>query len=152
MKNYLFDTSVIIAGSLKDHPHHTTAFPWVLAVQKKNKIKGYVSAHTIAELYSTFTKIPIQPSLNPKFVASFIKDEILQNYTCIDLSVKDYRTATAMCAELSLKGGTVYDALHYQASLKKNLDGIVTFNEKHSSALNVDRSIKVMNPLSIQPS
>ena len=129
MKRLLFDTSVIVAGTIKNHPHHSLAFPWIKNVQQ-NKITGFVSTHALAETYSVLTKLPISPALNPQFVNDFINNEILKNFACIDLSSKDYRTALALMARQNLKGGIIYDGLHYMACLKKNLDGLVTFNER----------------------
>lgn len=44
-----FDTSVIVAASVADHPHHTRAWP-VLQRVAMGKDQGFVGAHSIAKI------------------------------------------------------------------------------------------------------
>ena len=147
MKSYLYDTSVIIAGILKNHSHHRFAYPWLYASQKK-KGSAFVSSHTLAELYSVLTRLPIQPALSPEFVSTFLHKEILDNFSVIDLSTKDYRWAVKRVSQKKLRGGIIYDALHVQACLKKQLHGIVSLNDKDFLRLiETKERIEVINPL-----
>lgn len=147
MKSYLYDTSLIIAGVLKNHSHHKFAYPWLKASQEK-KVEASVSSHTLAELYSVLTRLPIQPALPPEFVSTFLHKEVLRDFSVIDLSAKDYREAIKRVAIKSLRGGIIYDALHVQACLKKNLSGIVSFNDKDFlRLLEQDDRIEVINPI-----
>ncbi len=150
MKKYLFDTSVIVAGSLADHAHYAKALPW-MAAAKQGKVQASISTHALAEIYATLTRIPMRPPLTAEVVHRFIQDEILPNFDVIDLTTKDYRQAMQRAATLSLKGGILYDCLHWQAAKKKALHGIVTFNETDFKRIVDDASPIVINPLQISP-
>lgn len=150
MKKYLYDTSLIVAGSLSEHSHYAKALPW-MAAAKQGKIQAFLSTHALAEIYATLTRIPIRPPLTAEGIHHFIQDEILSTFEVIDLSVKDYRQAMLRAATLSLKGGILYDCLHWQAAKKKALHGIVTFNETDFKRIIDDASPIVINPLQILP-
>ncbi len=62
----LFDTSVLVAAFIANHPEHTDSLPWLQRVQAE-KIAGFISAHTIAELYAVLTRLPRQPRISPCF-------------------------------------------------------------------------------------
>ncbi|WP_242541553.1 type II toxin-antitoxin system VapC family toxin [Phormidium pseudopriestleyi] len=69
----LFDTSVIVAASLSQHPQHTLCFP-KLELAKQGQIQGYLSTHSLAETYSVLTRLPIQPRLTPSDAERVIRD------------------------------------------------------------------------------
>lgn len=145
MKSYLFDTSVIVAGFIQSHPYHLVAQPWIAAV-KNSKINASLSTHGLAEIYSVFTKLPLQPGLSADFVAQLIETEIETLFSIIDLSTADYRRAIERCRKHRLKGGVVYDALHLQACLKKKLHAVVTLNAADFELLAGDE-ILIVNPM-----
>ena len=58
----LFDTSVLVAAFEVSHPRHTACLPWLQQVQEE-KIDGYLSTHTFAELYSVLTRLPVRPPI-----------------------------------------------------------------------------------------
>jgi predicted nucleic acid-binding protein len=70
----LFDTNVIVAGTVEDHPDHHICVPWLRKAQKI-EITGYLSTHSIAELYAVMTRLPLSKPLHPQWV----KDAILYN-------------------------------------------------------------------------
>ncbi|MCP5464013.1 MAG: PIN domain-containing protein [Deltaproteobacteria bacterium] len=129
MKNYLFDTSVIVAASIAAHPHHNVARPWLAKVLSQ-KITGHLASHALAEIYAVLTRLPLTPALAPDFVKEFLFSEIISAFTIVDLSTKDYRDCVKIAAKLNLKGGAFYDLLHWQACLKKNINHLLTFNLK----------------------
>lgn len=51
----LFDTSMLIAALLKPHEGHGLAHPWLDQVLAGADV-GVISAHSLAELYSTLTR------------------------------------------------------------------------------------------------
>ena len=61
MVKVLFDTSILIASVLPEHPYHALALEWVQQVQR-HEIEGVLSTHTIAELYSV---LKTQPTASP---------------------------------------------------------------------------------------
>src|SRR6185312_7371441 len=61
MKEF-FDTSVLVAACLGDHPHHeASAKAFVKAAKKRSSC----AAHSLAELYSTLTSLPLKPMISP---------------------------------------------------------------------------------------
>lgn len=145
MKTYLFDTSAIVAGFIQSHPQHVAVHPWIVAI-KNSKINAALSTHGLAEIYSVFTKLPLQPGLSSDFVAQFIENEIETLFSVIDLSTADYRRAIERCRKQRLKGGVIYDALHVQACLKKKLHAVVTLNISDFEVL-AGTDVKVVNPV-----
>ena len=61
----LFDTSVLVAAMLEEHPHHSKCFAWLQRVRSE-EIEGFISTHSIAELYSVLTRFPRYPRINPE--------------------------------------------------------------------------------------
>lgn len=53
----LYDTSVLIAALLVEHANHALAFPQ-LELARRGEVKGYISTHSLAELYSVMTRLP----------------------------------------------------------------------------------------------
>lgn len=129
----LFDTSVIIAATLPQHPSHTACFAQLQAAQT-NQIYGYLSAHSLAELYSVLTRMPSQPKVLP-INAENIINRHLQYLASVSLDTADYQAAIAQMTALQLPGGGVFDALIAQAALKISANRILTLNSKHFTRL-----------------
>ena len=55
-----FDTSVLIASFVEDHPNFEKSFYWLEKVIT-GKEQGLISSHTLAELYSVLTALPVKP-------------------------------------------------------------------------------------------
>ena len=60
----LFDTSVLVAAVLRQHPAHPEAAAWLQAVKSEER-SGVVAAHSIVELYSVLTRLPLHPRIEP---------------------------------------------------------------------------------------
>jgi predicted nucleic acid-binding protein len=129
----LFDTSVIVAASLSQHPSHTPCFAQ-LQQAKARQYQGYLSTHSLAEIYSVLTRMPSQPKLSPQNVQSLI-DRNLQFLTPITLETADYQAAIAQMTALNLPGGGIYDALIARAAAKVTADRLMTLNPKHFTRL-----------------
>ncbi|MEM8940232.1 MAG: PIN domain-containing protein [Bacteroidota bacterium] len=56
VKHVLLDTSSLVAAFLEDHPLHIASQPWFQATLN-DELKGYVSTHTLAELYAVLTQM-----------------------------------------------------------------------------------------------
>ena len=77
-----FDTSVLIASAASVH-HHFVQASAAMARVIAGKDKGFVSQHSIAEVYSTLTRIPVVPRIHPLEAARIIRNNILQNFETI---------------------------------------------------------------------
>jgi predicted nucleic acid-binding protein len=60
----LFDTSILVAAVVADHPKYPESCPWLQRVKAK-EIVGFVSTHTLAELSAVLTRLPLPQSISP---------------------------------------------------------------------------------------
>jgi predicted nucleic acid-binding protein len=140
----LFDTSVIVAASLPQHPSHFPCFSQLQAV-KTSQVDGYFSTHSLAELYSVLTRMPSKPRMSPKSVELLING-LLQYLEAVPLDRSDYQAAIAQMSALNLPGGGIFDALIAQAALKASADRLLTLNPKHFTRLDEAISLLVFVP------
>lgn len=131
----LFDTSVLVAGSLVQHPNHAPCFMQLQTAQSR-QVQGYLSTHSLAETYSVLTRLPIQPRLSPSHAESIILD-LLKYLEPVSLDPSDYRVAIAQIATLNIQGGGIFDALIAQAAIKIKVDKILTLNPSHFTRLGI---------------
>lgn len=134
--NVLFDTSVVVAASLPQHPNHNSCFVQIQAA-KAAQIKGYLSAHSLAELYSVLTRMPSQPRISP-YDAKRLIESHLQYLETVVLDQADYQAAIAQMTALNLPGGGIFDELIAQAALKVSAERLLTLNPKHFTRLNAE--------------
>ncbi|MEO7650862.1 MAG: PIN domain-containing protein [Bryobacteraceae bacterium] len=105
-----FDTSVLVAALVEDHPHNAPAASLLLSAKGK-KIQACVSAHTLAELYAVLTRAPFTPSIYPAEVRHMIEQTVLPLVDVVALSGSEYRQVIAECVGSGWTGGTIYDAI-----------------------------------------
>jgi predicted nucleic acid-binding protein len=129
----LFDTSVIIAALLPKHSSHAPCFAQLQAAEL-NQIQGYLSTHSLAEVYSVMTRMPSQPRISPQ-EAQLLLERCLQYLEAVPLEIADYRAAIAQMITLNLPGGGIFDALIAQAALKISADQLLTLNPNHFTRL-----------------
>ncbi|MGB3545845.1 MAG: PIN domain-containing protein [Saprospiraceae bacterium] len=129
----LFDTSVVVAASLPQHPSYAPCFAQLQAA-KVGQVQGYLSTHSLAEIYSVLTRMPSKPRLSPQDVSLLIGHQ-LQYLEAVSLEPANYRAAIAQMSDLNLPGGGIFDALIAQAALKAGVDRLLTLNSKHFTRL-----------------
>ncbi len=136
MKVY-FDTNVLIAAVLENHPHH---FPAAAMLRKAHsgEIQGCVVAHGLAELYAVLTRIPLAPRVHPSEAWQILADDILPHFTVLSLSTRQYAETIRRCADAGWTGGRVYDVLHLAAAREAGCDQICTLNLRHFRELAPD--------------
>jgi predicted nucleic acid-binding protein len=146
MKKYLFDTSTLVAALIESHPKHTFALPWLQRV--KNGIdKGIVSAHSLAELYSILTTIPVKPRrISAQEAQQLIQQNISNVFEIITLSEQDYTNVIKHLSKSNIIGGVIYDALILQAGIKANVDYVMTLNETDFKRVYPDLADKIISP------
>lgn len=125
-----FDTSVIVAGLIEAHPAYEKSNQWLGKIVSK-KEKGFISVHTLAELYSSLTTIPVIPKLRPDQVNYLLEESILYNFEIYEFTKEDYMTVLKESALYAIKGGMIYDALHIHAARKVKAKTLLTLNLKH---------------------
>jgi predicted nucleic acid-binding protein len=150
VQKILLDTSVVLAALIKNHIHFKAAFAWIHAIQQ-NKYAGYVSSHTLAELYSNLSQVYYEPVVPPDMAVDIIEKSVMETLKPVDLSIKDYRLALRRVGKLGLRGGVVYDSIHLQAAIKQDISLLLTINEKDFKRLVGSSEIKIINPLIEKP-
>ena len=129
-----FDTNVLIAASVRDHAHHSQALPALQRVISKRD-QGFISTHSIAELYATFTRLVVSPRIHPVDAARIIADNVLPHFDTIRVDKNDYLTALALVRDGGWIGARIYDALLLCCAAKADVDRIYTFDLSHFRAL-----------------
>ena len=144
MMKVLFDTNVLVAATIEAHPNHAITLPWIQKVRNKS-IQGYISTHSIAELYAVMTRLPLAQPLNSQQVHDVIVNN-LESFHPVDLESSDYLEIIRNVAKLNITGGGIYDAIIAQSALKANVDILLTMNSKHFTRLGEHISRLVTDP------
>jgi predicted nucleic acid-binding protein len=140
---YLFDTSVLVAAMMSGHSSYNVCLPLLQKAQAR-QIVGFISTHTLAELYSVLTRIP-QTKITPDLAQELIRDN-LQTFELVSLGAEDYTAAIDLMVKNRIPGGGIFDALIAQAALKADVDVILTLNAKHFIRLGTAIAQKVQEP------
>lgn len=141
----LLDTSVLVAALVEKHPNHTLAFPW-LQKAKAKAFTGFVAAHSVAELYSILTTLPIRPRISPATAAQMIKRDVIDQLQVVSLSKEDYAAVIEHLATENIVGGSTYDALLLRAAVSANVDQVVTFNADDFRRVYPELADKIVSP------
>ena len=132
--NWYFDTWVVVAAAVTRHPRNVPALA-VLEELVGRKHRGYISAHSMTEVYSVLTRTPFKPPLYPAEAWQIIEEMILPHMELVTLTPKEYREVVRHCAVNGWVGGKVHDAVHLRCAQKAGCDRVYTFNVKDFRAL-----------------
>jgi len=119
-----FDTSVIVAAVVEDHPHHARASWWL---RKRRKVEGVASWHAYAESWAVLTALPIEPRVTGE-VAAAVLERLGRTVRFVSAGRAAYPNAVGRCAARALRSGAVYDALHLVTAEREAADLFLTFN------------------------
>lgn len=144
MKIY-FDTNVLVAGALENHPHHVAAAAALRKVHSR-EIEGWISAHSVAEFYAVMTRAPLTPPVYPNEAWQILERNIFPHFAVASLSGEEYRDVVQHCAQIGCAGGRVYDALHLAAARKADCAQIYTFNLRHFCELAPELADRIRTP------
>ena len=122
-----FDTSVLVAAFVNAHPKHANCLPWLQKVKKK-EMEGIISVHSLIEIYSILTKLPLSPRINPALALNLIKENILEDFELVTYGKKDYINLLDELSHGNIAGGASYDGLILSAAKKVTADKILTLN------------------------
>ena len=141
---YCFDTPVLAAALLKQHPRHASAFPRLKAVQD-GSVKGAITTHTLAELFAVLTSLPAGEKLLPHEARQLIRRNVYGLFEIIALTPKIYAHALDLTAHQGLSSAAIFDALQFASARSASCDKLLTFNLKHF------RSLSPSDPMIVQP-
>lgn len=122
-----FDSSVLVPAFLTEHMHHAASKTVYEHGRREDRSCG---AHSLAEFYSTFTRLPGKFRLDGSEVLLMIGD-ILEHLSIVALTTDEYVSAIQDAAREGVAGGTIYDALLVSCAMKAQADVIYTWNLKH---------------------
>ena len=128
------DTSVLVAAALEGHPAHTQSLAALDRIQR-GADEGIVSAHSVAEVYATLTRLPAPFRHSPEQALLLIEENILGHFQLVSLSGTDYASLIREAALASIQGGTIYDAILLKAASKAKVERVYTLNLKHFQAV-----------------
>ena len=121
------DTSVFVAAFWIDHAEHVVSAGLVRLATRES---SFCAAHTIAEVYSALTRMPIKPPILPNQAIVFIK-QIKERFTVVALTEQEYFVTVERLAAARIAGGQIYDALIITAAIQANVDVVYTWNKAH---------------------
>jgi predicted nucleic acid-binding protein len=128
---YFFDTSVLVPAFIDEHIHHEASLRAYLKADKKHDCCG---AHSLAEVYSTLTRLPPSHRATAELAMHFL-EEMAQRLTFVALDAEEYWEAISGAAESGVLGGLTYDALLARCALKARVETIYTWNIGHFQQL-----------------
>jgi predicted nucleic acid-binding protein len=139
------DTSVLVAALVPSHEHHEPAFSLLERI-RSGRLQGFIAAHSLAEMYSVLTRMPLSPPLLPELVALLIEDNILPAFSIRTLLEADYVRVVLETAKDRVPGGMIHDALILACAVKAKADRIYTFNVGHFRRLAPELHKRIMAP------
>ncbi len=139
---YFFDTSALIPVFMEEHQHHEPSLAAFAAADKK---RGSCAAHSLAELYSVFTRLPGRHRLSPEQVLLFV-GEIEERLTLISLDSREYSASIRSAVAAGIVGGILYDALLARCARKAGAEVIYTWNIQHFRRFGPEVAKRVKTP------
>ena len=128
------DTNVLLAAVLQQHAAHERSFAVLERVQS-GKDAGFVSAHSLAELYANLTKLPPPFRHSPEQALLSMEENVFKHFTISSLTGGDYSALIRQAALSGIQGGTIYDAVLLMSASKAGVDQIYTLNLRHFQAV-----------------
>lgn len=125
--NVFFDTTVLVAASVRSHPHHAPAFG-ALRRAASGEDKGFISTHSIAEVYAALTRVPVIPRIHPAEAARIVTESLIPHFECVAIGKKEYLQALETVQSGGWAGAKIYDALLLGCAAKCRAQRIYTFN------------------------
>ena len=140
----VFDTSVIVAGTVAGHAHEARAAVW-LAAARSGAFEARATTHAFAETWATLTAIPVDPPIPPAS-ASRLVERFARHVTPIELTWTDYVAAFLRCSDRGLRSGALYDAIHQIAAERCDAALLLTFNTRHFERLAGPERPRILAP------
>lgn len=141
MKEF-FDTSVLVAAFWGGHVHHASSLKRFAAAEKKHSACGI---HSLAEVYSVMTTLPVKPMIPPEQALLFV-EEVRNRLTLVSLSAEEYFVAIQNTASRGFTGGRIYDSLLLACAVKSKAQVVYTWNLKHYQSLAGALASRIQTP------
>jgi predicted nucleic acid-binding protein len=122
-----FDTSVLVAVFYGDHIHHRASLELFIQFDKST---GCCGAHSLAEVFSTLTRMPGKHRISGEQALLFIAS-MRERLSIIALQGDEYAEALEASAARGIIGGGIYDALLAYCAMKAQAKTIYSWNTRH---------------------
>lgn len=126
MKGF-FDTSVLVPVFYGNHVHHQASIDLFIQFDKST---GCCGAHSLAEVYSTLTRMPGKHRISAEQAMLFI-GSIRERLAIIALTADEYADALQASSARGIVGGGIYDAMLAHCAVKAQAEMIYTWNARH---------------------
>jgi predicted nucleic acid-binding protein len=141
MKQY-FDTSVLIAAFVEDEIHHRPC-----AAALSNSDEGFILDHGVTECFSILTGgRGLSIRLSPASAVALLERNVIGRLTVVSLTPEEKFAVLRNCQRLSIRGASIYDAMHLAAARKAGSEAIFTLNLSHFTACAPDLAGRVRIP------
>ncbi len=137
-----FDTSVLVPVFYGDHVHHKASLDLFIQFNRAN---GCCGAHSLAEVYSTLTRMPGKHRVSGEQAMLFI-GSIRERLSIIALEGDEYADPLAGSAALGIIGGGIYDAMLAHCAIKAKSETIYTWNGRHYAQCGPDVTRRLRTP------
>ena len=87
-----------------------------------------MSVHSIAEVYASLTRLPVQPRIHPLEAVRIVTDNILAHFEAVPIGKEDYIEALNTVGSGGWSGAKIYDALLLRCAARCTVERIYTFN------------------------
>jgi predicted nucleic acid-binding protein len=137
-----FDTSVLVPVFYGDHVHHRASISLFI---RFDKTTGCCGAHSLAEIYSTLTRMPGRHRISAEQAMLFVGD-IRERLSLVALTGAEYADALRESAARGIVGGGIYDAILAHCAIKAKAEVIYTWNERHYAQCGREVAQRVRTP------
>jgi predicted nucleic acid-binding protein len=141
MKGFL-DTSVLVPVFYGDHVHHRTSIELFIQFDKST---GCCGAHSLAEVYSTLTRMPGKHRIGAERANLFL-ESIIERLSIVALNGNEYASSLKASAALGIVGGATYDALLAACAFKVQAETIYTWNVRHYTLCGREVTARLRTP------
>lgn len=121
-----FDTSVLVPVFCRNHVHHQTSLARFVQF---DKTRGCCGAHSLAEVFSTLSRMPGKHRISGEQAMLFIGN-IRERLSIMALNGNEYASVLEASAALGIVGAGIYDALLAHCALKTRAEAIYTWNPR----------------------
>ena len=121
------DTSVLVPAFLSALPNHASSLKLLSRCQPDN---AACAAHSLAELYSTLTRLPAPHRATPEQALKCV-ETVASRFRLISLDGETYLDTIRQAAPNRISGGTIYDCLIARCAIQSGASQIITWNRRH---------------------
>lgn len=138
----LLDTSVFVAAFWGDHPDHAASVKLYKSLSKK---QGLCAAHSLAEVFSIMTRLPVKPAVPPEQALLFVHD-MYERFAVVALQANECLHTIRALGERGLGRSLVYDALIVRCAQKSKADVLFTWDVADFQRIAPELTGKIRTP------